>query len=133
MVNKRGQISMEFMISILAVLIVFVFCLGMFIERSDMNLLSVNKWSADNAGLLFSRNINSVSLMDNNSTVCDYIYWNEPDQNISLNERSIQLFYNSSYSDSSLNTNNIVWGITDINGLICFSKKNNRIYVEYKE
>ena len=96
-----------------------------------MNISSNQKWSAQNTVSLFSRNINNVSLMDNNSTICDYIYWNKTNQSIHLNENTIQVFFNDTYADSSFTTKNIIWGVTDINGLICFSKRNNFVYVEY--
>jgi len=129
--NKKGQVSMEFMISVLAVLLVFVFCMGIFAQRSDMNIQSFQKLSSQEVVFAFSRNINNVSLLDNNSKVCDYIYWNEPDQNILLGERTVQVFFGGAYADSSLITKNITWNITDINGLICFSKRNNFVVVEY--
>lgn len=130
--DSKGQVSMEFMISVLAVLMVFVFCVGIFADRMELNNLSNQKWNGQNTVLSLSRNINNVSLMDNNSTVCDYIYWNWPDQNLYLSERSIQVFYGNAYADSALSTNNIIWNITDINGLICFSKRNDSVVVEYK-
>ena len=132
MVCEKGQVSMEFMVSVLAVLLVFVFCMGIFADRSNLNIESTQKWSSQNTVLVFSRNINNVSLMDNNSTVCDYIYWNNPNQSINLSQNTIQAFFNNAYSDSSLTSKNIVWDITDVNGLICFSKINNIVYVEYR-
>lgn len=129
--NRKGQVSIEFIVSVLAVLLVFIFCMGIFAERSNMNISSNQKWSAQNTVSLFSRNINNVSLMDNNSTICDYIYWNKTNQSIHLNENTIQVFFNDTYADSSFTTKNIIWGVTDINGLICFSKRNNFVYVEY--
>ena len=130
--NKKGQISMEFMVSILAVLLVFIFCMGIFADRSNLNLESTQKWSSQNVVSVFSRNINNVSLLDNNSTICDYIYWNKPNQSINLNQNTIQSFFNRAYADSSLTFKNIIWNITDVNGLICFSKRNNIVYVEYR-
>jgi uncharacterized protein (UPF0333 family) len=129
--NNKGQVSMEFMVSVLAVLLVFIFCMGIFAERSNMNFSSNQKWSSENTVSIFSRNVNNVSLMDNNSTICDYVYWNKPNQTIHLNANIIQVFFNDTYADSSFTTKNVVWNITDINGLICFSKRNNIVYVEY--
>jgi uncharacterized protein (UPF0333 family) len=129
--NKKGQVSMEFMVSVLAVLLVFIFCMGIFAERSNMNISSNQKWSSENIVSTFSRNVNNVSLMDNNSTICDYIYWNKPNQTIYLSENTLQVFFNDVYADSPFTTKNIIWNITDINGLICFSKRNNFVYVEY--
>ena len=129
--NKKGQVSMEFMVSILAVLLVFIFCMGIFADRSNLNLESTQKWSSQNVVSVFSRNINNVSLLDNNSTICDYIYWNKPNQSINLNQNTIQSFFNRAYADSSLTFKNIIWNITDVNGLICFSKRNDFVIVEY--
>lgn len=130
--DKKGQVSMEFIISVLAVLLVFVFCFGIFAERSSMNNYSVEKWSGENVVASFARNINNVYLLDNNSSVCEYIYWNEPNQHLELGGRTVAASMDDSYSDASLVTNNIIWGITDVNGLICFSKRNDFVYVGYR-
>ena len=122
---------MEFIVSILAVLLIFIFCVGIFADRSNINLQSSQKWSAQNTVSVFSRNINNISLMDNNSTFCDYIYWNKTNQSIVVNPNTIQVFMGDTYADSPLITNNIIWNVTDINGLICFSKRNDFVYVEY--
>lgn len=122
---------MEFMVSILAILLIFVFCIGILAQRSDFNNDSFQKWSGQSVVSAFARNINNVSLMDNNSTVCDYIYWNEPNQTLNLNGRTVSVFMDDTYADSSLTSSNVIWNITDINGLICFSKKNNFVMVEY--
>jgi uncharacterized protein (UPF0333 family) len=129
--GEKGQVTMEFMLSVLVVLVVFVFCLGIFVERTDLNSFSFQNHSAQNTVLLFSMNINNVSLLDNNSTVCKYIYWDEPNQSTFLNERSIAALFDNAFADSTLINNNVVWNISDINGLICFSKRNNRVFVEY--
>ncbi len=131
MVCEKGQVSMEFMVSVLAVLLVFIFCMGIFAERSNLNTESNQKWSSQNVVSIFSRVINNVALLDNNSTVCDYIYWNRLNQSVYLNGNSIQVFFNNTYADSPLITKKIVWNITDVNGLICFSKRNDFVYVEY--
>jgi len=131
MLDNKGQVSMEFMVSILAVLLVFIFCMGIFADRSNINMESSQKWSAQNTVSVFSRNINTIFLMDNNSTLCDYIYWNKINQSIFMNANTIQVYAGDTYADSSLITNNVIWNITDINGLICFSKRNDFVYVEY--
>ncbi|MFA6320128.1 MAG: hypothetical protein WCX66_04345 [archaeon] len=129
--NSKGQVSMEFMVSVLAVLLVFVFCMSIFIERTELNISSRNELSAKNFVYSLSRTINVVSLMDNNSRVCNYFYWNEPTQSISFGVNSIQVFNGESYADSTLITKNFVWSISDVNGLICFSKRNDFVFVEY--
>lgn len=129
--NNSGQVTMEFLVSVFALLLVFVFCMGFFVQGSDLTNSSNQSLSARNLVYSLTRTINLVSLMDNNSRICDYFYWNEPTQSISFGVNSIQVFNGDSYADSTLITKNFVWSISDVNGLICFSKRNDFVFVEY--
>ena len=129
--NSKGQVSMEFMVSVFAVLLVFVFCMSIFIERTELNFASTNELSSQNFVYSLARTINIVSIMDNNSRVCEYFYWNEPNQSVHFNENSIQVFNENSYSDATLTSKNVIVSVSDFNGLICFSKRNDFVYLEY--
>lgn len=130
--DKKGQVSMEFIVSVLAVLLVFIFCFGIFEERSNINNTSINSWSAESVVFAFSKNINNVSLMDNNSSLCDYIYWDEPNQSLHFGGGAVSAVSDDVYVGSPVVANNVVWSVADINGRICFSKRNGLVYVEYE-
>ena len=129
--DRKGQISMEFMVSVLAILLICVFCMSIFIDRTELNISSRNELSAKNFVYSLSRTINVVSLLDNNSRLCEYFYWNEPGQTIQFNEHSVQVFNENSYADATILSKNVVVSVSDFNGLICFSKRDGFVYLEY--
>ena len=127
----KGQVSMEFIIT--AMLILGIFFLGLFIfqSRSDMNLSTSQKLSATDVAFKIARNINNVFLLDENASIEDYVYWNSRGMSVELGEKSVQVYYHNTVSDALLSTKDIVWNVSDFNGLIYFKKIDGRVVVDY--
>ncbi|MFA5931466.1 MAG: hypothetical protein WC821_04105 [archaeon] len=128
--TQKGQLSFEFIITVILILGIFIYGLSIFQARNDLNSSSIQKWSSNEMAWKIARNINNVYLLDDNSSIMDYIYWNETGASVSVN-RVVQVYYGENYSDAPLLTNIVDWRITDLNGAIYFKKINGRVVVDY--
>jgi uncharacterized protein (UPF0333 family) len=128
--NKNGQISMEFMISIVFVLAILLFGVFIFQNRTTVNQNLSQKWEADNVAHRVARNINNVYLMDNNTVLSEYIFFKGLDKNVEFGTRVIRIYNGVNYSDAPLlaDFNSL---ITDLNGWIEFKKINNKVIIDY--
>lgn len=131
--DNSGQISMEFLISILFVLFIFLFGMMLFQNRLALNNQSFDNWKASQVSDRFARIINNVYLMDNNSYYFDYIYFNDFGQSVELMGRSVIARHSliGSYSSSPIVVP-VVWNIIDVNGAIYFHKLNGGVVVGYE-
>ncbi|MFA6268822.1 MAG: hypothetical protein WCW13_03025 [archaeon] len=129
--SKKGQISMEFMVTTLLILGVFVFGLSIFQQRSDLNISSSAKWFSHETASRIARNINNVYLLDDNSLLTDSIYWADKGMSISLSGRNVTVVTSDFSADAALVTNRVVWNVSDFNGLIYFRKINGSVVVGY--
>jgi uncharacterized protein (UPF0333 family) len=129
--EQKGQVTMEFMVTIILILGVFVFGVSIFQSRSDLNYSSALRWANTDTAFRIARNINSVNLLDDNALVKDYIYWNQKGASVSLSRNAVEVYTNNTYADAALSTGNIIWNVTDFNGLIYFRKINGAVIVGY--
>ena len=130
-IDQSGQISIEFLISIVFVLAILLFGVFIFQNRTTVNQNLSQKWEADNVAHRVARNINNVYLMDNNSTYQESFYWQDSNRNVTVSEHSVLVWYNSgAFSDSPINAK-LEWDITDVNGLLVFEKINDKVVVRY--
>jgi uncharacterized protein (UPF0333 family) len=127
----KGQVSMEFIITILFVLGIFMLGLFLFQNRMLINQDSFQAWEAKDMADRISRNINNVYLMDNNSEYYDYLYWNKTNQSVEIGERAVRVYYSSGRFSSSAIIADVSWLVSDINGQIYFKKENNQVVVSY--
>lgn len=122
---------MEFIVSIILILAIFLFGLMIFQSRNDLNYVSSDRWLAQETAYRVARNINNVYLLDNNSVIQDVIYWNSFEHNIALGRKSVQVYFNDNFADASLVNGNVDLRVTDFNGLIYFKKINGKVVVDY--
>ncbi|MFA5126132.1 MAG: hypothetical protein WC462_03970 [archaeon] len=127
----RGQVSMEFIVSVILLFAIFIFGLMIFQSRNELNNVSSERWLAQETAYRVARNINNAYLLDNNSVIRDVIYWNDSGDSIVLGRKSVQVVFNDNFADASLVTGNVDLRVTDFNGLIYFKKINGRIVVDY--
>jgi len=126
----KGQVSIEFIVTILIVLLVFVYALMILQSRSEINLVSSQKWTAQDTAYRIARNINNAFLLDENVTLTDTIYWTGADKNVVLGDKSVKVLINDSYYDAPIYSGNYIsWRVTDFNGVISFSKVNGTVVV----
>lgn len=127
--NKKGQVSIEFIITVLFIFFIFIFGLVIFQERVVINENSFLSWEAKQNADRIARNVNSVSLMENNSQIEDYIFWVNNDFNIFFSTRTVQVVYsNGRFSDAV-----IFFDVNDqttiFEGLIIFEKINDEVVI----
>ncbi len=122
---------MEFIISVIFILMVFVFGVFIFQQRTDLNLLSFQKWEAQEKAYRLARNINNTFLLDDNSSITDTIFWSGGNRSVSLGVRSVQFWAGDVFTDASLVSTNIKWNISDLNGNIYFRKIDGNVVVSY--
>jgi uncharacterized protein (UPF0333 family) len=128
--NKKGQISLEFIISIIFVLAILLFGIFIFQNRSFVNYGLAQTWEADNIAHRVARNINNVYLMDNNSTLREYIYFMGIDKNVEFGSQIIRIYNGDNFSDAPILADfNVL--ISDLNGWIEFKKIGNKVIIDY--
>ncbi len=127
--KEKGQVSFEFIITILFILFIFGFSLFIFQSRIQFNNNSFVSWEASQVADKIARNVNLIALMDNNSELIDYIYWDFSNQSITFSKRTVQVNYvGGGFVDAILfyDVNNLV---TNFNGEIIFEKKNDQVVI----
>ena len=130
-ISQKGQLTMEFIISVVFVLGVFIYCLFIFQQRSELNLNFAQEWTAQETAYKVARNINNVYLMDENSVLSDTIYWHGNDKSVELSGKSIQVWYGDYFADAILQTGSVRINVTDFNGTIYFKRTSTGVDVNY--
>lgn len=127
--NKKGQFSAEFITTVLFIFFIFIFGLFIFDLRVSANNNSFLSWEAQQNSDRIARNINSLAVMDNNSSIVDYIFWSNNDFEVMFSTRTVQVLYGrGNFADSVIffDVNNQ----TDFfSGPIIFEKINNEVVV----
>jgi hypothetical protein len=131
-VLQRGQVSIEFIISIIFVLLAFIFLLGIFYQNLLFDSAYEYRWRAQNTADEFASAINNVYLLDGNAALYKTIYWNEPLYSVSLGEKSVLVWWNENQFSTSPIVAKVVWSVTDINGPLVFRKQNGVVVVGYE-
>jgi len=127
----RGQLTFEFIITIVFILIIFVVGLAVFESRQNQNFSYFENWAGQNIANKIARNINSAALMDNNGVISDNVVFDLRKISISVSGNSLALYKENYFIDAPLSTSMVVFNITDLNGLIFFRKINGFVVVGY--
>ncbi len=130
--NKKAQVSMEFIITIILVLAIFGFGMFLFQNRTSLNQTAFQQWRAQEVANMISRNVNNVFLMDDNSYYFDNIYWNAIGQSIEIGPSVVRVVYSNGQAVTAPLLAEVTWNITDVNGGIYFRKQNNGVVVSYE-
>ncbi len=130
-VSQRGQVTMEFVVSVIFVLAIFVYCMSIFQSRSELNLNFAEKWTAQEAANRIARNINNVYLMDENSVLSDAIFWQGANKKVELNAGSVQVWIRDTFADAFISTNSVKINVTDFNGIVYFRRTLYGVDVNY--
>ena len=129
--GSSGQITFEFVISIVFILMIFVYGVMLFENKNNQNMTYNYKWNAQLMADRLARNVNNVYLMDDNSTYEEYFYWNESERSVTVSSNAILVWWNEgSFSDSGIIAD-LNWLVTDVNGLLIFEKTNGQVVVRY--
>ena len=129
--GSSGQITFEFIIAILFIVMIFVYGVMLFENKNNQNVLFNYKWNAQLMADRLARNINNVYLMDNNSTYEEYFYWQDDARTVTVSEHAVLAWWDEgAFSDSPI-VAKLDWQVTDVNGLLIFEKINNSVVVRY--
>ncbi|HNV01124.1 MAG TPA: hypothetical protein PKK60_01710 [archaeon] len=131
-INKKnsGQVSMEFIVSVIMILIIFLFGLIIFQDRSDYNSLKFINWESELIANRIARNINNVYLSDENIFILDYIYWDNKNYKVLVFDSTVSVFHDFGYADVPIFAN-VDLRVEDFNGPVIFEKKDNLVIVRY--
>ncbi|VVB75368.1 Uncharacterised protein [uncultured archaeon] len=129
--NSKAQVSLEFMIAVLIIILFFIYGVTLFNDKTQFNVVASNKWLAQETAFKISRGINNAYLLDENAFISDNIIWNNVGQSLTFGVRTVQATYRRSYSDASLSTSNFVSNVSDWNGTIIFRKINGTVVIGY--
>ncbi|NMA44450.1 MAG: hypothetical protein GX950_01395 [Candidatus Diapherotrites archaeon] len=123
---------MEFIVSVMMVLIIFLFGLMVFQDRTDFNSTKFINWDSDVVATRIARNINNVYLSDENTVVLDYISWVGKNRSVSFTEKAVNVWNEFGYIDAPIlaKINNQV---IDFNGPIIFEKTKGIVVVRYPD
>jgi len=130
-IMMRGQITFEFIISIVVVLLLFVSGLAIFESSQRTNYSSFDKWTAENIGYRISRNVNNAVLLDENSVIVENLQYSGGDVLISVADNFLIFSGSNLFLQIPMITNKVVFNVTDLNGLIYFKKINGFVVVDY--
>ncbi|MCX6803176.1 MAG: hypothetical protein NTY48_01245 [Candidatus Diapherotrites archaeon] len=130
--NTKGQITVEFIIVVVLIAIVFVFSVALYQDRQNENQISSEKWSAQLLANRIARNINSVYFSDGNAVLTDPIVIKGLDVNVIVAGGGVRVFYPLSMSMTTrIATRNVTYNVTDLNGFIFFRKIDGNVTVGY--
>lgn len=127
----RGQISFEFIMAIIIILLVFVAGLSIFTSRQDMNLAYSQKWGAQNAAYKLARNINNAALLDGNAVISDSVVFAVSGLSVVAAGNVLTLSGNGFSAGVPIDVNSAIINITDLNGTVVFRKSGGVVTVGY--
>jgi len=127
--SKRGQITMEFIVTIIMLVMVFVFGLSIFQERMNMNYVYTANWIGKDVAYKIARDISNVDLFDGNAVITDSIVWTGGGKRIAI-EGSVVVVYDGQYEVSvPFVARGVELLVTEPNGTIIFSKEDGNVVV----
>jgi len=129
--DGRGQITFEFIISVIFILMIFVYGVMLFENKNTQNNFFNQKWNSQLMADRMAKNINNVYLMDNNSTYQENFFWQDSERSITISERAVLAWWDAGAFSSSPVVANVDWQVSDINGLLIFEKTNDKVVVKY--
>ena len=127
----KGQLTFEFIITIVFILAIFVVGLAVFEARQNLNVSYSDKWFAQNTAHKLARNINNAALLDDNAQISDSIVFDLKGVLVAVKGNTLSFYKANFFIDAPLATSNVFFGVTDLNGVILFKKINGAVVVSY--
>lgn len=127
----RGQVSFEFIIVIVFILLIFVGGLAIFSLRQEENISYSQKWALGNSANMIARNIESVWLLDGNAVISDVIVLDLKGISFSVSDSAVAFYNENFFVDSPFSVGGLSFLVSDFNGLIFFKKVNGDVVVDY--
>ena len=132
--GAKGQVSFEFILTVIMVLLVLGFGLYIFEDRSILNSTSLQQWDAKETAYRIARNVNNSYFLDGNATFSDYIYWFEDNKRVEFGKNVVMVLWdNNSFADAFISAPSVDVRVTDFNGEIIFEKIDQAEFNEVNE
>jgi uncharacterized protein (UPF0333 family) len=127
--KNKGQITMEFILTFSLVLMIFLIGIFIYYQRSESNILSEERWSAQKNASNIAKIINAVYLGGDGTTYSEYINWSVGD--IEVEDNSVRVFVSGGeFFSSPIISDNVVWDISTQTGFFVCSKLNGGVVCE---
>ena len=127
--KEKGQITMEFVIAFSLVLIIFLIGIFIYQERSEVNVLSEERWQAQKTADNLARVINVVYLSDDDFSYFEYINWQLGP--IEVEDSVIRVFgTNGAFYDSYIIPDSVDWLVTNQDAYVICSKLGGKVRCE---
>ncbi len=130
-INFRGQVTFEFLVTIIIVLVIFVVGMAIFQSRNDLNNNNFQKWDCEDISYRLARNINNAYFLDENSSIRDSLFWSGNSKGFSISNNSVNVYSGDVFFSASIVTSDVDFVAADLNGVIFFKKINGRVVVDY--
>lgn len=119
---------MEFMLSVMFILLVFILSLALFESRITLNNSQFVLWEAKLVAQKAASNINNVYLMDDNSSFTDYLVWSGVGKSVSLGEKTIMVESDKGFVNYPILAE-VDFLLNDFNGTVIFEKTGGKVIV----
>jgi hypothetical protein len=129
----KGQISIEFIVSIIIVSFIFLFVLFLFFNRAELNLNQSQSFQAQSIANKISSNITFLYLNDGNLKIVDYIDWSLNNKKIYFSNNFVEVEYDYNKFSDAFFFGKIENQVSDFNGTVIFEKINDVILVRYDD
>jgi uncharacterized protein (UPF0333 family) len=130
--NNNGQVSIEFIITIVFIISILIFSIFLFQNRFFLNQVYSQQWEASNMATRFSRNVNVVALLDENAIFSDYFFWNDNEKYFEIDDNIIIFYYSGGFFVDSRVLTFVDSRISDLNGQIFFKKTIDGVLITYE-
>ena len=130
--RAKGQVSFEFILTIIMLLMVLGIGMYIFEDRSISNTNSLRAWDGKETAYRIARNINNAYFLDGNAVFSDYIIWSGGSKRVEFTKNLVIVWGdNNDFQDAFIAAPSVFVGVTDFNGEIVFGTTDGNVFVRY--
>ncbi len=127
--KSKGQVTMEFIVTIIMILIVFIFGVAIFQDRMDMNYTYTTTWIAKDVAYRVARDISNVDLFDGNASITDSIVWNGGGRRIAVEGNTVVVYEGQFEVSVPFVAGEVEFLAVEPRGTVIFSKEGGKVVV----
>jgi hypothetical protein len=125
----KGQVTMEFIVTIIMILLVFIFGVTIFQDRMDMNYTYTTTWVAKDVAYRVARDISNVDLFDSNAVIIDSIIWSGGAKRIAIEGNTVVVYEGPFQVGVPFVAKEVELLVSEPKGTVIFSKENGKVVV----
>jgi len=123
---EKGQITIEFVVTFLMILLIFIIGIFIFEQRNAINSVSEEQWLGQETADNLARVINIVYLSDDNFAYTEYLQWEEGD--IEVEHSVIRVFgRKGAFYDAYVIPESVDWRVDSQDAYVRCSKINGKV------